>query len=592
MIKVENLSYSFPEKDLYRKISFKIEEGDHAVLIGSNGTGKTTLLDMIINGEEYLYTGRIRMPENLKTGYVSQYVEHDRDIICPVFDYLARDFEDMLKEQEELCLEMEKAEDVENVLERYQKCLDDFASVDGDNYEVNIHRQLKMAGLTRIARVPVSRISGGEFKLIRIIRGMIRHPGLLILDEPDVFLDFDNLAGLRDLINAYPGTLLAVTHNRFLLNNCFDRILHLEGGDIQEFAGTYPAYRLALLSGKIERMEGAARDREEILRQQKLVDRMRKEATYIDNPAKGRQVKARASLLKRLEENAIKEPFLELRQPEIRLCPPRGDLTESAQESPAETAGSPQEVPKPARGLEIRDYHLAYEDVLLDRVSLDLEAGVKAALAGPNGTGKTSLLEEIRRRNRDKISLGFMSQVYHESFSPEDRVEDLFEQQGPDAPEDLEKYLESYCFSPEMAGQKIGQLSGGERNLLQLALLGIKDTEALLLDEPSSHLDLPGQAALEKAIREYPGTVLMVSHDFYTITNCMDVVYYVEDRGIRRMSARAFRKMIYRRYFPSQSVETEKRERDLEDKIQAALKNKDTGRAGKYLDQLADLMDR
>ncbi len=583
MIKVENLSYSFPEKDLYRKISFKIEEGDHAVLIGSNGTGKTTLLDMIVNGEEYLYTGRIRMPEGLKTGYVSQYVEHDRDIICPVFDYLARDFEDMLKEQDELCQEMEKAEDIEDVLQRYQECLDDFASVDGDNYEVNIHRQLKMAGLTRISRVPVNRISGGEFKLIRIIRGMMRHPGLLILDEPDVFLDFDNLAGLRDLINVYPGTILAVTHNRFLLNHCFDRILHLEGGDIQEFEGSYPAYQLALLSGKIERMEGAARDREEILRQQKLVERMRKEAAYIDNPAKGRQVKARASLLKRLEENAIKEPFLELRQPEFRLSSPKDDMPVNADDPPAN--------PESVRLLEIRDYHLAYEDVLLDKVSLTLEPGVKAALAGPNGTGKTSLLEEIWRRNRDEMSLGFMSQVYHESFSPEDRVEDLFGKQGTDVPADLEKYLENYCFSPEMAGQKIGQLSGGERNLLQLALLGVKESEALLLDEPSSHLDLPGQAALEKAIREYPGTVLMVSHDFYTIANCMDLVFYVEDRDIRRMSARAFRKMIYRRYFPSQSVETEKRKRELEDRIRAALKNKDTDQAGKYRDQLADLID-
>ena len=574
MISVENLSYSIPEKDLYRKISFHIEEGDHAVLIGSNGTGKTTLADMIINEDEYLYTGRIRKPDRLKTGYVSQYVAHDRTLSCTVFDYLALDFLDMLKEQEELCARMEDAEDLDRILERYQACLDDFAAVDGDNYETNIHRQLKLAGLTRIADVPVSDISGGEYKLISIIRQMMRHPGLLIMDEPDVFLDFENLSGLRGLINDYPGTILAVTHNRYLLNQCFDRILHLEDADIQEFEGSYPAYQVAVLSKKIDMMEDAARDREEIARQQKIVDRMRKEATYIDNPAKGRQVKARASLLKRLEANAVKEPFVEIREPEIRL----------RKENDSEDFR--------AEGIKIEDYTLAFDRVLLEQVSLELLPGEKAALVGPNGTGKTTLLEEIFRRKAEDAELGYLSQIYKDTFAPEDTVAEVLENLGLDRRAEAEEYLNSYCFTPDMIDRRVGDLSGGERHLLQLALLGLTDNRALLLDEPNSHLDLPGQSALEKAIRAYPGTLLMISHDFYTIMGCMDYVFYVENGGIRRMSGRAFRKMIYKQYFSSRSVETEKQKRDLEQRIQTALKNKDPQEARKLCNRLAEIVDQ
>ncbi|MBR5047333.1 MAG: ATP-binding cassette domain-containing protein, partial [Eubacterium sp.] len=129
MIRVENLSYSFPGKELYRDISFHIEDGRHAALIGSNGTGKTTLADMIINGEEYLYTGRISRGESLKIGQVAQYVVHDKEINCSVYDYIAEDFQRMLGDQEAICLEMETASDIEEVMERYQKSLDAFAAV-------------------------------------------------------------------------------------------------------------------------------------------------------------------------------------------------------------------------------------------------------------------------------------------------------------------------------------------------------------------------------------------------------------------------------------------------------------------------------
>ncbi len=583
MIRVENLSYSFPEKDLYQNISFHIEEGQHAALIGSNGSGKTTLIDMIIHEDEYLYTGKIRKKESLKTGYVAQYVVHDRELLSNVYDYLAQDFREMLKEQEAICLEMETATDFDEIMERYQESLDAFAAVDGENYETNIHKQLKLAGLSQIEEVPVSRISGGEFKLMQIIRQMMRFPDLLIMDEPDVFLDFDNLSGLCNLIRSYPKTILVITHNRFLLNNCFDKILHLEDKDIQEFDGSYMDYQLALLSRKVEMQEGAARDQKEIQRQQKVVERIRKEATYIDNSAKGRQLKARVSLLERLKEKAIKEPFVEVREPEIHLW----------------MGSDPVQNGK----ITVEDYSLSFGETLLEHVSFEIGPGEKVALVGPNGTGKTTLLHDIyemlqessaseeEEKNEHTGRVGYLSQIYSNLYDESETLYQIFEKLGLENRAETEAYLNKYCFPSEMADQRLSELSGGEKNMIQLAILGRMNTEILLLDEPSSHLDLYAQEALEGAIREYPGTILMVSHDFYTIVNCVDYVLYVEDRQIRRMSGRAFRKMIYKRHFSSRYTEFEKEKKELEQKIQSYLRMKDYEKAKEGCRKLAVLID-
>ena len=265
MIKVEKLSYAFPEKDLYKEVSFTIEDGQHAVLIGSNGTGKTTLVDILLNDDKYLYDGKIIREMEGRVGYVSQYEKEEKDREITVFDFLAEDFVRIQKENEAVCKEMEtNFDDMEALLDKFQRLLDEFAAIDGDNYESNIKKQLKTAGLTHTEQLPISAISGGEYKLLQVVRQMLLMPSLLIMDEPDVFLDFENLNGLRSLINSYKGTILAITHNRFLLNHCFNKILHLEDADIQEFEGSFVEYNFTLLAKKVELQEQVAKEQAEI----------------------------------------------------------------------------------------------------------------------------------------------------------------------------------------------------------------------------------------------------------------------------------------------------------------------------------------
>ena len=561
MLAVENLSFSYSDKELYTNVSFHLEEGQHCVFIGSNGTGKTTLLQMLMNTEEYLYDGKIRKDENLRIGYVSQVSKSNKDRDITVFDFLSEEFVKNQEENARLCEKMATAENLETVYEEFQRVLDEFQAMDGDHYESNIRKQLKIAGLSKLENLELSKLSGGEFKLVQIIRQMIVQPDLLIMDEPDVFLDFHNLNGLRDLINAHKGTLLVVTHNRYLLNHCFDKILHLENADIQEYDGSYMDYNFDLLQKKIELQELAAKDLEEIERTRKMVDRLRADATKIDSAQKGRSLKAKVTQLARLEARRIKEPFVNIRQPQIEL----------PKLQPAEDKVL----------LSVKDYGLSFDEQLLEQVNFEIHTGEKVAIVGPNGTGKTTLLREIYENNHpaiqvsDGAEIGFLSQIHGETLNEANTVYQEMESVGFETKAEIAEYLKDYCFEPEHLGRKVDILSGGEKNLLQLAKISAGNANLLLLDEPTSHLDTYSQLALEKAMEAYKGAVLMVSHDFYSIANCVDYVLFVEEKTIRKMRIRSFRKMIYGNHFDKEYLELEQQKKQLETKIESLLKVSD-----------------
>lgn len=575
MIQVEKLSFGFPAKDLYKEVSFTLNMGQHCAFIGSNGAGKSTLVDMIIHPGQYLYDGKIIKDERCRIGYASQFAVRDKEQECTVFEYLSERFVENQQATADVCEEMAVAEDAAPLFEKYQALLDAFEAMDGEHYANNIRKQLYVAGMRELEEAKLSQLSGGEYKLLQIMREMLLAPNLLVLDEPDVFLDFGNLNRLCQLVNGYRGTLLAITHNRYLLNHCFNKILHLENGDIQEYEGNYTEYRLTQLKEKLKLKLQSVSEQEEVERTEKMVDILRRRATIMVNPVIGSAVNAKQTQLDRLLARQIKAPFIEVREPKIEL-PTIEAITEHTV-------------------LSITDYHISFDESLLEQINFELKAGEKVAIVGANGTGKTTLIRDILKNSHPSIhidentSYACLSQLLGDNMDETKTVYEVMEDLGFETRERIREYLGNYCLESDTLKQKVGQLSGGEKNLLQIAMIANTGAQLLILDEPTSHLDLYAQMALEKAISEYKGAVLMVSHDFYLVVNCADYVLLVENNTIRRMRTRSFRKMVYDKYFDQKYLEIDKKKQELETNITLAFQKNELATVEKLCNQLEEL---
>ncbi|PAB56500.1 ABC transporter [Anaeromicrobium sediminis] len=561
MIKVDNLSYSFPQKDLYNNISFLLEDGQHCAFIGTSGSGKSTLIDIIMDPERYMFDGKLEMDPNCRIGYVSQFSQLEEIKDTTVYEYIGKEFIKLQNKITSICTEMETSSDIDTLLEKYQEALDAFNSIGGDDFESIINKKLNLANLTKHKDLMVSELSGGEFKLIQVIKEMLNSPDLMIMDEPDVFLDFENLNSLKNLINSHKGTLLIITHNRYLLNHCFNKILHLENTELQEFDGRYIDYKFSLLQTKIELQELAIADSEEIERNAMLINKLRYIATHNPEASKGRSLRARVKIQERLEARRIKEPFVDIKQPNISF-----DTDNEIEEIIA---------------LKVNDYSVAYDEILLENVNFEIKSTDKVALIGSNGTGKTTLLRDIFKNNSDSIEINpdikmaYLSQHQGETLNESNTILEEFFDAGFKTNGEIISYISNYGFYGEIIDQKIGSLSGGEKNVLQLAKVSASKANMLLLDEPTSHLDTYSQIALEKAIEDYKGAILMISHDYYSIANCMDYVLIIEDKTIRKMSMKKFRRKIYANHFDRDYLEIEQKKKSIETKIELALKDTD-----------------
>jgi ATP-binding cassette subfamily F protein 3 len=563
MIKVDNLSYSFPQKDLYDKISFTLEEGQHCAFIGASGSGKSTLIDIIMDPERYMFDGNLEIDPNCRIGYISQFYERSKTKEMTVLEYIGEEFIKLQNELTSICTDMEtsSASDMDSLLEKYQQALDSFDAIGGTDFESNINKKLNLANLSKHENQMISELSGGELKLIQVIKQMLTSPDLMLMDEPDVFLDFDNLNSLKNLINSHKGTMLVITHNRYLLNHCFNKIVHLENMDLQEFDGRYIDYNFSLLQRKIELQELAIADTEEIERNEIIIDNLRYISSYNTEASRGKALNARVKIQERLEARRIKEPFVDIKQPNISLVT-NHEINETV-------------------ALKVSDYSLAFDDMLLENVNFEIKSTDKVALIGPNGTGKTTLLREIFKNNHPSIEINedvevaYLSQLQGEGLNESNTILEEFFDVGFKTSEDVKSYISDYGFEEDLINQKISSLSGGEKNILQLAKISTSNANLLLLDEPTSHLDTYSQIALEKAIENYNGAILMISHDFYSIVNCMDFVLIIENKTIRKMNMRKFRKMIYASHFDGDYLEIEQKKKSVETKIALALKATD-----------------
>lgn len=563
------MSYGYPQKDLYDEVSLTLERGEHCAFMGASGSGKSTLIKMIIDPESVMYDGKVILETEGNIGYVSQFSDVTEADDLSVFDYIAKRYMDCQLEIERLCDEMATTEDLESVMEAYQVALDTFNAIGGDGYESQINIQLGLAGLETYKNMNVTKLSGGEFKLIQIIRELLISPDLVIMDEPDVFLDFKNLLALKKLINYHKGTLLVVTHNRYLLEHCFNKIWHLENQKIREVEGTYRVYNYKLLEEKIDQLEAALEDEAEIARNAVLIDRLRMIATFNTEKARGKSLKARVKIQERLLEKQTQAPYIENKKRALELS--AIDIEETESEGEILVA--------------LKDYQVGFDELLLDHVSFEIKEGEKIALVGDNGTGKTTLMRDIFSHDKksiqvnDHTKIAYLSQIQSEVLNEDKTVIDEMMDFGFDTYTAAESYLRGFGLNSELVHQKIGDLSGGEKNTLQIAKLSASNGNLLLLDEPTSHLDLYSQLALEEAINAYEGAVLMISHDYQSIVNCMDYVLLLENQTVRKVKMKKFKRQVYDAYFDRAVLESQEKNKAVEVEISDALRADDFEKA-------------
>ena len=513
---LHNVTTHYGAQPVLTGASFEINSGQKLGLIGANGSGKTTILK-VLTGREPVNGGSVYLDPGVRVGYVPQHFEHDTD--STVMDWLLGEYRpiaDALHSQEER-LARAPAEDMERALRAYQRARDAYDRIDGDSWPRRAQALLDAFGLGGKEQQQVASLSGGEKNILSLAHALLSEPDLLLLDEPANHLDYLGVAWLEDFLAKFGGTVLIVSHNRYLLDRVVGGILELEGGRVQAYSGGYSDYRGERLRRLIAQQRDYVVNQKRLAQLEALVKRFEQIARSKADPAWGRRLRARRSQLEREKRQAVEKPVLSAR---------------------AINADFATEATRSDIALQVRDYNKAFGDrQLFDGADLDISSGERVALVGPNGAGKTTLLRDIVQQGAwdsrtirvgPSIRVGYAAQE-QEVLRPERTI---LEEVGAGAAISSNEgfgLLRRFLFGWDDLDKKVADLSGGERNRLQLARLMAVRPSLLVLDEPTNHLDIPTREAVEEALDDYAGTILVVSHDRYFLDKVVNRVVELRD---------------------------------------------------------------
>jgi ATP-binding cassette, subfamily F, member 3 len=539
LISVSSLTKSFGAFDLFANLSFTINKGARIGLVGPNGVGKTTLL-RIIAGEDEASSGSVSRARGVRSGYLSQ--EADFKMEGTLWDACHSVFDDLVKQQEELHrLENLMATDPD-VIERYGKLQEDFERRGGYTYETRIKQVLTGLGFDADDYgLSLDHLSGGQRTRAFLARLLLSDPDLLLLDEPTNHLDIRAVEWLEGYLSQWEGAAVIVSHDRYFLDKASNIILEMLPGAFELYNGNYTAYLK-------QREERIAR-RQEVFESEK--EKLLKEVEYIKKNIAGQNTLQAKGKLKRLSRivQAIEQVGLDavLNTKWIELGVSMTTSPFSVEEAERRVRGMQSPVrtlpnlhlrlgsEKRSGDLVIRTKNLQVgyraepgipEKMLFNAPDIELRRQDCAALIGPNGAGKTTFLKTILSQIEPlagevvlgaSLQIGYFAQA-HEGLDPNRTVLQEIDSVMPHwLPGQIRDYLGKYLFSGDDVYKKVDMLSGGERGRLALAKLALQDTNLLLLDEPTNHLDIPSQEVLESVLEDYPGTILLITHDRYLV---------------------------------------------------------------------------
>ena len=523
MLSLHQVSKHYADQDVLREVSLQINPGDKLGLIGANGAGKSTLLHLL-RGVQQPSAGRVVADPELNIGFVPQQL--DVAATVQVRDYLMGEVaaaERALRAAEHT-LEGASEERMAAALRRYQEARDRYDGLSGDQAAWQAERALERVRLAGAGAKAVGLLSGGERNLLSLARALLWDPGLLVLDEPGNHLDYAGLEWLEEMLAGFPGAVLLVSHNRRLLDRTVTRILELTAGRIREYGGNYTEYRLARLQALVAQRADYVAAQKRIAQLTALVDRLAAVAAVRSDKAYGRRLRARRTQLAREESQAVARP--ELREERVSLV-------------------LPQDRSRANVALQVIGYQRRFGDRVLFRdARLEISCGERVALVGPNGSGKSTLLRDIVAhgawehpvlRVGPSLTVGYCAQN-QDTFAADQTILDAFVDLGLGNRREVLSALRGYLFTWDDLDKRIGVLSGGERNRLQIAAAVQRRANFLILDEPTNHMDIPSCEAIEDALLAFTGTVLLVSHDRYLLDSIATAVVEVRDQRLYRFA--------------------------------------------------------
>ncbi len=509
-----NLGMRFGPFDIFETVNIAIHHGERAAIVGPNGQGKTTLL-RILAGEETPTTGNVFRAKGLKIGYLRQEVLQQP--AAETLWQLALDaFADVLAKAEELqALEKSLAND-DALLEKYGHLQTEFELLGGYQYQQTIKTVLTGLGFSAEQyHQPLTQFSGGQQTRAQLAWLLLQRPQLLLLDEPTNHLDLAAIEWLESYLAAWHGAVLIVSHDRYFLDAVVNRVFELSFSRLEKYRGNYSAYVR-------QRAERIANHEKEYIAQQKFIA---KEEEFIRRNLAGQRTKeaqGRRKRLERLKRDQLIERVRREKQMHITLhtAVRSGDLV-----------------------LATHNLAVGYPDgeILLTVPDVEIRRGQRVALLGDNGSGKTSLLRTILREispKRGKIRRGaaveiaYFPQIHTDLRSENSVLDELRRANDNMTIAEARTHLARFLFFEDDVLKNVGDLSGGERSRLALAKFVLSGANFLILDEPTNHLDIPAQEMLEAVLRQFNGTMLLVSHDRYFINALATHIWHIHNGAL------------------------------------------------------------
>lgn len=514
-LKVTDLKKTYGEKYLFDQISFLVHEKDRIGLIGTNGTGKTSLLNIIAgidSGDGDRQT--VFYPTDYRIGYLSQAAEFSDEltVLQAVFQGNSPLIQ-TVRAYEEALIELGENGEDPDVQKRYAKAEEQMNKEDAWTTDTNAKIILQKLGISELDK-KISTLSGGQKKRVSLAQVLIDEPDLLLLDEPTNHLDYEAIEWLENYLKQYRGALLMVTHDRYFLDRVANRIFELSFGKLYEYKGNYEAYVL----------EKAERDRVEVEQEEKRKRLYKQELAWMRAgvQARGTKQQARINRFEDLKEN----------------------LYQVNQEDDLELNLATQRLGK--KVLEIKDGSYRINDqTLLEHLDLLIQSRERLGITGKNGAGKSTLLNILAGRIPldsgtmsigETVHLAYYTQE-NEEMAPDKRMIAYLQEAAEEAKTadgsqiGVAELLERFLFPRFMHGTLIGKLSGGEKRRLFLLKLLIQQPNVLLLDEPTNDLDIATLTILEDYFRSFPGAVITVSHDRYFLDKVADKLLVFQGNG-------------------------------------------------------------